>query len=274
MRTQARTVASALTVGLSVVLMGCASNATKRDAAASGAPTTASPTSTTSTSSSVESGESGGSTATSLAPDATPAAATTPATAAPTIAEQPATTTADAVASVTADAAVAGDIPDDQAFIDVTSDGSSGGAGYAIRVPEGWARADGAGATVFSDKFNTIRIETAEMATAPTVGSVRGDELPAVASSAPGYRAGKVVAATRKAGAVIVATYSDDLGRERGDAEDGDVGCGAVRVLARRRRRDRDVVERGRFGQRRPVACGHRRLRVALTASPGRCRRR
>ena len=114
---------------------------------------------------------------------------------------------------------MAGDIPDDQAFIDVTSDGSSGGAGYAIRVPEGWARADGAGATVFSDKFNTIRIETAEMATAPTVGSVRGDELPAVASSAPGYRAGKVVAATRKAGAVIVATYSNDVGRERGDGE-------------------------------------------------------
>ena len=68
-------------------------------------------------------------------------------------------------------------------------------------------------------KFNTIRIETAEMATAPTVGSVRGDELPAVASSAPGYRAGKVVAATRKAGAVIVATYSNDVGRERGDGE-------------------------------------------------------
>lgn len=207
MRTKARTVASAFTAGLSVVLMGCASNATKRDAAASGAPTTASPTSTTSTSSSVESVESVGSTATSLAPDTTSAAATTTATAAATIAAQPAATTADAVASVTADAAVAGDIPDDQAFIDVTSDGSSGSGGYAIRVPEGWARADGAGATVFSDKFNTIRIETAEMATAPTVGSVRGDELPAVASSALGYRAGTVVAATRKAGAVIVATY-------------------------------------------------------------------
>lgn len=71
MRTQARTVASALTVGLSVVLMGCASNATKRDAAASGAPTTASPTSTPLTSSPVTSVESVGSTATSLAPDTT-----------------------------------------------------------------------------------------------------------------------------------------------------------------------------------------------------------
>ena len=89
----------------------------------------------------------------------------------------------------------------------MTLEGSSGGAGYTIRVPEGWARANRAGATVFSDKFNTIRIETAEMGTAPTVGSVRADELPAVASSAPGYRAGKGVAATRKAGAVIVATY-------------------------------------------------------------------
>ena len=120
----------------------------------------------------------------------------------------PAGSTGPAVAA-TADAAVAGDIPDNQAFVAVTSSGGAApaGAGYVISVPEGWARTTDGAATVFSDKFNTVRIETAAMASAPTVSSVTSGELPAIASSAAGYKAGKVVAATRKGGAVIVATY-------------------------------------------------------------------
>jgi hypothetical protein len=51
-----------------------------------------------------------------------------------------------------AGAAVAGDIPDNQVFITYK------GAGYTIKVPEGWTRS-GSGSTVtFRDKDNSIRI--------------------------------------------------------------------------------------------------------------------
>lgn len=136
------------------------------------------------------------------------AAASTTIAAASTTVGAPAGSTGAAVAA-TADAAVAGDIPDNQAFVAVSS--STGatppGAGYVISVPEGWARTTDGAATVFSDKFNTVRIETVAMAVAPTVASVTSGEVPAIASSATGYKAGKVVAATRKSGPVIVSTY-------------------------------------------------------------------
>ncbi len=147
-----------------------------------------------------------------------PAVVTKPAVAAVTTAASTAvgapagsagSTVAAAAAAATADAAVVGDIPDNQAFVAVTSPAGAApaGAGYVIAVPEGWARTTDGAATVFSDKYNTIRIETAAMAVAPTVASVTSGEVPAIASSAAGYQAGKVVAATRRAGPVIVSTY-------------------------------------------------------------------
>jgi hypothetical protein len=102
------------------------------------------------------------------------------------------------------EAAVAGDIPDSQAFVAYAS-----ADGYSIRVPEGWARSTDGAATVFTDKFNTIRIETTSAATAPTVDSVKTDLEP-VAAAPKGYAAGKITAVSRKAGPVIVATYTQD----------------------------------------------------------------
>src|SRR5487761_2784650 len=42
-----------------------------------------------------------------------------------------------------------GDIPDNQAFVAFTSP-----LGFSIKVPEGWARRESAGAVNFSDKYN------------------------------------------------------------------------------------------------------------------------
>jgi hypothetical protein len=113
-------------------------------------------------------------------------------------------TSASSAASAAPEAAVAGDIPDSQAFVAYASPD-----GYSIKVPEGWARSTDGAATVFTDKFNTIRVETAPAPTAPTVDSVKPD-LAAVAASAKGYAAGKITAMSRKAGPVIVATYTQD----------------------------------------------------------------
>jgi hypothetical protein len=81
---------------------------------------------------------------------------------------------------------------------------------YTIKVPEGWTRANDGTATVWSDKFNTIRIETAARATAPTVASVTSTDLATIAATAKGYTAGKVSVVTRKAGQAILATYQMD----------------------------------------------------------------
>jgi membrane-associated phospholipid phosphatase len=97
----------------------------------------------------------------------------------------------------------AGDIPDTQVFVPFSSPGGL----FTVSVPEGWARTTDRAATIFADNANTVRIETADPADAPNTESVQVDELPAIASSTPGYRPGTVTAAQRKAGPVIVITY-------------------------------------------------------------------
>ena len=97
----------------------------------------------------------------------------------------------------------AGDIPDTQAFVPFTPPGGL----FTVSVPEGWARSTDGAATIFTDKANTVRIETAPRADAPNTESVQVDELPAIASSTAGYRPATVTAVQRKAGPVIVITY-------------------------------------------------------------------
>lgn len=104
----------------------------------------------------------------------------------------------------------AGDIPDTQAFVDYTS--SQGG--YTVQVPEGWARteeasASGGTSTLFSDKYNNIRIDTAAAAAAPTVQSGQR-ELTAIGSAATGFTPGKVTIEQRKAGSAVLITYQSD----------------------------------------------------------------
>ncbi len=49
-----------------------------------------------------------------------------------------------------------GDIPDNQAFVAY----SPPGGGYSVKVPEGWARTRVGGAVTFTDKLNSIRMES------------------------------------------------------------------------------------------------------------------
>lgn len=96
----------------------------------------------------------------------------------------------------------AGDIPDNQAFVEY----APAGAGFAVKVPEGWAQtADGA-AAVFTDKLNSIRVEAVPASAAPTIASVTANELPAIQSAA-GFKLGQVTSVTRPAGNGVLATY-------------------------------------------------------------------
>jgi len=50
-----------------------------------------------------------------------------------------------------------GDIPDNQVFIDFVSPN-----GFAIKIPEGWARKDDGATTTFNDKYNHIVLTTVQ----------------------------------------------------------------------------------------------------------------
>lgn len=95
-----------------------------------------------------------------------------------------------------------GDIPDNQVFIPFASaDGT-----YSVKVPEGWARTEAGGIVNFTDKYNSIALQSSTAATAPTVDSVKASGLADV-SSDPTFTLIDVQPVTRKAGTGVLATY-------------------------------------------------------------------
>jgi hypothetical protein len=108
-----------------------------------------------------------------------------------------------AAPATTAESAPVGDIPDNQAYVPFSPPQGL----FTVSVPEGWARTANGAATIFTDKLNTVRVESRPLAVAPTVESARADELPGIASSVSGYRAGDVTAVGRKAGPAVLITY-------------------------------------------------------------------
>ncbi len=100
----------------------------------------------------------------------------------------------------------AGDIPDNQAFVSYTPPAG----GFSLKVPEGWARTEAGGATAFTDKFNSIRVEAQPRPTAPTVASAQQDELPAIRAGVTHFQAGKVSSVNRTAGPAVLITYGAD----------------------------------------------------------------
>jgi hypothetical protein len=96
-----------------------------------------------------------------------------------------------------------GDIPDNQAFVPY----SPPGAAFTVSVPEGWSRLVQDGGVAFTDKLNSVRIATGPQPQAPTVESVRAQELPALRTSVPGYQQGTLTTVTRTAGPAVLITY-------------------------------------------------------------------
>jgi hypothetical protein len=109
-------------------------------------------------------------------------------------------------ASGKGDAAPPGDIPDNQAYVAF----SPASGGYSIKVPEGWARSDDGGAAMFTDKFNSVRVEVVSAAQAPTADSVTATDVPVLQRQTSCFQLGKVSAVTRTAGQAILITYQTD----------------------------------------------------------------
>ncbi|TDD05422.1 hypothetical protein [Nonomuraea diastatica] len=91
-----------------------------------------------------------------------------------------------------------GDIPDDTLFVAYRHPGQP----YEVKVPEGWARTDLPTGAGFTDKLNSIRIETAPAASPPTEASVRNQVKDGQIST--------VGTVTRKGGRAIRVVYRAD----------------------------------------------------------------
>jgi hypothetical protein len=99
-----------------------------------------------------------------------------------------------------------GDIPDNQAFVAYAASNKA----FSLQVPEGWAMTTAGQAVLFTDKYNSIRIESRSAATQPTIDSARTTEVPAVQAAEHGYSPGTVKSVPRKAGQAVLITYRAD----------------------------------------------------------------
>lgn len=101
---------------------------------------------------------------------------------------------------------VAGDIPDNQAFVPYVDPGKS----FTVTVPEGWARTSSGAGALFTDKYNSVGIDAKATATVPTVASAEATDVPAIGAAAKGFHPGKVSMVNRKAGPAVLITYQAD----------------------------------------------------------------
>jgi hypothetical protein len=112
------------------------------------------------------------------------------------------TTTATGVNPNAPEPAAAGDIPDNQVYVPYSPSSKL----FTVKVPEGWSQVSSGGAVVFDGKLNSIRIDLAPAASAPTEATVRS-EVAGIGAKSTGFVAGTVQKTTRPAGPVILAKY-------------------------------------------------------------------
>jgi hypothetical protein len=98
-----------------------------------------------------------------------------------------------------------GDIPGDQAFVTYASPVGN----YTIKVPEGWASTTDAAGVSFTDRLNTIRLESSTATSAPTTASAQAD-LATIKAGATGFVGGEVSTVTLPAGPALLMTYRAD----------------------------------------------------------------
>ncbi len=115
----------------------------------------------------------------------------------------------------------AGDIPDNQAYVAYAPPGG----GFTVKVPEGWSRNNAAGFVVFTDKLNAIGIESKAARAPLSAGQAKRVELPKLAKSVNGFKAGTVSTVARKAGTAVRITY---LAKAKTDPVTGKTGQDAV----------------------------------------------
>jgi hypothetical protein len=97
-----------------------------------------------------------------------------------------------------------GDIPDNAVYVPYRA------ALCQIKVPEGWARTKLATGASFTDKLNSVRIETVAAAAAPTPETAKQSEVPKLQAAGGNFVLKKVDTVTRKGGQAVRIVYEVD----------------------------------------------------------------
>ena len=96
-----------------------------------------------------------------------------------------------------------GDIPDNQVFVPY----KPAGAGFVVKVPEGWGRRANGHAVVFTSSLNSVAVEGRSAAHAPTPAEARQVLVPQLAKANRGFRLLAVNVVRRPAGAALHLVY-------------------------------------------------------------------
>ena len=96
-----------------------------------------------------------------------------------------------------------GDIPDTIAFVPYTSKAG----GFTISTPEGWSRTATPSSVTFTDKLNTIVVNWRDVASPPTISSVRAQEVVGLQTSERAFTLGSIAGTTLPAGPAVLTTY-------------------------------------------------------------------
>jgi hypothetical protein len=122
-----------------------------------------------------------------------------------TPASQSASTAAASATAAATESPPPGDIPDTTAYVAYRP--ASGQ--YEVQVPEGWARTVSSTGVSFTDKLNSITIQTVRAA-APTVASARTAEVPQIQGSVHAFSLAGLSTVSRSAGTAVLIRYSAD----------------------------------------------------------------
>lgn len=98
-----------------------------------------------------------------------------------------------------------GDIPDSQVFIPYTSP-----SGFAMSVPEGWARADRADGARFSDKYNIIDLAVSKADQPPSAAIAKTREAAELQTGGHAVEIKSVKAVTLKSGPAVLISYASN----------------------------------------------------------------
>jgi hypothetical protein len=113
---------------------------------------------------------------------------------------------ASSAAATPSESSPLGDIPDNQVYVPY----SPADASFSVKVPEGWARTDGANGVSFTDKLNTVTVQQLGGQPEPNQDTVLGGVLTDIASAGSNVSLGPVETLTLPAGSVVHGRYTAD----------------------------------------------------------------
>ena len=98
-----------------------------------------------------------------------------------------------------------GDIPDDQVFVTYQAP-----QGFALKVPEGWARTDGPSIVTFADKYGAVAVAVAPATAAPAAAAVKAAEAADLVKAGRAVKIAAVDTRTLPGGQAVKIAYTSN----------------------------------------------------------------